>query len=127
MEKFGTDFEAYRTEAKAHPDIRQVVAEQGDLDAWILNKASKLMLHSTAELYRAWAFGDVYGCVVEKRADFLEPGDDPDDFEDAWEEIPDGSCWGFYGSDFGASGLEEAAIDTADSYLDHHAQEMTDA
>ena len=127
MEKFGVNFEKYRAKAKAHPSIKQVMAEQQNLDAWIFDKACELMLAHTADLYGHWAFGDVYGYVVEKRADFLEPDDDPDDFEDAWEEIPDGSCWGYFGPDFDASGLEEAAMDAADSYLDHHAQEMTDA
>lgn len=117
MEKFGVNFEEYRAKAKAHPGIKQVMAEQQNLDAWIFDKASELMLAHTADLYGHWAFGDTYGYVVEKRADFLEPDDDPDDFEDAWEEIPDGSCWGYFGPDFDASGLEEAAMDAADSYL----------
>lgn len=63
----------------------------------------------TADLYSAWAWGDVYGYIVEKRADFLEPDDDPDDFEDSWEEID--ACWGYYGEDFAESGLEGAAME----------------
>lgn len=72
-------------------------------------------LRLTADLYSAWAWGDVYGYIVEKRADFLEPDDDPDDFEDSWEEID--ACWGYYGSDFAESGLEGAAMEVVNGYL----------
>lgn len=72
-------------------------------------------LRLTADLYSAWAWGDVYGYIVEKRADFLEPDDDPDDFEDSWEEID--ACWGYYGRDFAESGLEGAAMEVVNGYL----------
>ena len=49
-------------------------------------------LQSTADLYGAWAYGDVYGYVVT---------------------APDGkevdSCWGFYGTDHDKNGLEDHA------------------
>lgn len=61
-----------------------------------------------AENYRAWATGDVYGYVVEK-VRYDEFGD-----EDGAEEID--SCWGYCG-DYVTSGLEDAAIQAADSYL----------
>ncbi len=64
-----------------------------------------------AKLYKAWAFGDVYGYVVEARTG--EPFETEDD---EWEEIPDGSCWGFYGSDFDWSGLEDAAMEVVDAH-----------
>lgn len=64
-------------------------------------------LKSTAELYGHWAWGTVYGYIVEKRDPEVE--DEDDDF--AWEEIPDGSCWGYYGPDFDESGLEESALE----------------
>lgn len=51
-------------------------------------------MKAAGELWGAWAWGDVYGFICE-RAD----GDD----------VPDGSVWGFYGSDFAKSGLEESA------------------
>lgn len=63
-------------------------------------------LKSTAELYGHWAYGDVYGYIVEK----IEPGEDEDD-EPEYVEIADGSCWGYYGSDHHESGLEEAALE----------------
>lgn len=86
-------------------------------------------LKSTAELYGHWAYGDVYGYIVEK----IEPGaaecvrcgstdndgsdmctdcgDEMEDPEPEYVELPDGSCWGFYGTEFDESGLEEAALD----------------
>ncbi len=67
------------------------------------------MLAEQVKLYGAWAWGDVYGYVIERRAalDCFD-GDDDGTRED-WEELD--SCWGFYGSDFDWSGLEEAAME----------------
>lgn len=56
-------------------------------------------MEAQRDLYSAWAWGDVYGYIVEKRC-----ADDPDE----WEDVD--SCWGYYGSDFGKSGLAEAAL-----------------
>lgn len=68
-------------------------------------------LEAQAKLYGYWAWGDVYGYIVEK----FEPDEDGEDEHNEvtgnWEEIPDGSCWGFYGDDFAESGLEEAALE----------------
>lgn len=61
-------------------------------------------LEATADLYGSWAWGDVYGYVIEKPI-FDDDGDIVD-----WEEIEDGSCWGFYGDDHTKSGLEEQAL-----------------
>jgi hypothetical protein len=63
-------------------------------------------LQGQADLYRAWAFGDCYGYVLE----IATPADDGDDEPD-WEEID--SCWGYYGSDHAESGLEDAALESA--------------
>ena len=46
---------------------------------------------NAADLWSAWAWGDVYGVASLTRPDGTE--------------APDGSCWGFYGSDYGQSGL----------------------
>jgi len=82
-------------------------------------------MDSQAKLYGYWAWGDVYGFVVEKlvRPDTCTQCDttlssiDGDecpqciaDIEPEWEEIPGGSCWGYYGADHHESGLEEAAL-----------------
>lgn len=139
--KFGTNIEHYHTEAKALPEIKQIMPDK--LDAWIEEKAVELMLAPTAQLYKSWAFGDVYGYVVEKAVPLPaendedhhcvecgrdntghegEPclyeggnGDDCPMYDGganiAWEELPDGACWGFYGTDFDESGLEESALD----------------
>lgn len=58
-------------------------------------------LESSADLFGAWAFGDVYGYVIES-----------DDGE--WLD----SCFGYYGADFDESGLAEAATEAADSILE---------
>jgi len=69
-------------------------------------------LEAQAKLYGYWAWGDVYGYIVEK----FEPDEDGEDEHNEvtgnWEEIPDGSCWGYYGDDFAESGLEEAALES---------------
>lgn len=70
-------------------------------------------LRSTAELYGAWAWGDVCGHIVERwvPAADAEPEDfDPEFDEGEWVELDDGACWGFYGTDFDKSGLEESAL-----------------
>lgn len=55
------------------------------------------------DLWSAWAWGDVYGVASIHRPATLD--EDGDEIEG--EEIPDGSCWGFYGSDHEKSGLME--------------------
>lgn len=57
-------------------------------------------MKAAAELYGAWAWGNVYGYVIAS---------DSDDHMD--------SCWGYYGTDFEASGLAESAINAADCLL----------
>lgn len=67
----------------------------------------------TVKLYGAWAWGDVYGYIVEKPvanpAHVLADEDADDEPEVIWEETD--SCWGYYGSDFDESGLEDAALE----------------
>ena len=64
-------------------------------------------LESAAEVFGAYMFGDVYGCViVQIEAD--------EDGEVVGEEFIE-SCWGFYGSDHDKSGLTEWARDILNS------------
>lgn len=107
VEKFGTDIEHFRTEAKAMPEIRTI--DPARWPEWIEDKAAELMLATTAKLYGWWAFGDVYGHIVERRC-VGESFDDDDGTDEEWEELPDGSCWGYYGPDHDQSGLEESAL-----------------
>lgn len=58
-------------------------------------------LKSDAKLWGAWAWGDVYGFVIES----LDSDGDPDG--DCLD-----SCFGFYGDDFAWSGLAEAAAES---------------
>lgn len=55
-------------------------------------------LKGEADLWAAWAYGDVYGYNIE--------------------EIDD-SCWGFYGSDHDKSGLMEYATNAIDCHIEH--------
>lgn len=66
---------------------------------------AKEICQSTINLYSAWAWGDVYG---------VSEITDPDG-----NELDDGSCWGFYGSDHEESGL----LDHARSIIEHHKRE----
>lgn len=56
---------------------------------------------------RAWAEGDVYGYIVERR--YAEDGYED---EDSWEAVADGSCWGFYGRQWAEQAAREA-LETA--------------
>lgn len=100
-------------------------------------------LEATAQLYADWAFGNAFGYVIEAPVEAPaacvqcdctdndgsdicpDCGGDIVDVGPEWEEIDDGSCWGFFGSDHGKSGLEEAAIANADCYLASAGQEVT--
>lgn len=62
-------------------------------------------LQGTVDLYSAWAWGDVYGYVVERPTGWDDDGEVTE-----WEEVENGSCWGYYGADFDKSGLAEAAL-----------------
>jgi len=68
---------------------------------WPRSKADRAAiiesLKADAETWGAWAWGEVYGFVIEDSKGAALPGDCLD------------SCWGFYGSDFDKSGLAEAA------------------
>lgn len=73
--------------------------EDMDNETWAKTLAADMQ--AQVDLYSAWAWGDVYGFVIEN-----EHGEELD------------SCWGYYGSEFDKSGLEEAAIEAADHIAD---------
>lgn len=112
IEEFGINIHELEANAKADPEILKRSLDQRD--AWIQQRVDEQLMESQADLYAAWAFGDCYGYIVEKAVRL--PDADPDD-EPEWDEIEDGSCWGYYGTDHDKSGLEESAIDSADTYL----------
>jgi len=65
---------------------------------------------AAADLYGAWAWGDVYGVSEITRPD--------------GSEVPDAEAWGFYGSDHEASGLLEhcrEAVAADRAYLEREA------
>ncbi len=75
----------------------------------------KTSLAASAELFGAWAWGDVYGVSAIRAPD--EDGD-----ESEGQEIEDGACWGFYGPDHEKSGLMDHAKGAIDCHLEQVAQ-----
>lgn len=71
-------------------------------------------LKASFDLWESWAWGDVYGYVLE-------------DADGEELEYPDGdgatSCWGFYGSNHTKSGLIEDATSAAAYYVEALAEE----
>lgn len=63
--------------------------------------------------YRAWAEGDVWGYIIEVRETWVPvsqlgaPESERDTMQ-TWEEVPDGSCWGFYGYSYAEQEATEA-------------------
>lgn len=82
---------------EAQAELRSQPADMDD-ETWA--KMLNADMEGQRDLYGAWAWGNVYGYVVE---------------DANGEEID--SCWGYYGSEFDESGLEEAALDAADHHL----------
>lgn len=70
---------------------------------------------AAGKLWGAWAWGDVYGFVI------VAPSPDSDD--DEGDDLD--SCWGYYGTDFQASGLEESARDSVDSEIQSRQRRRT--
>ena len=67
---------------------------------------SEEILNSTVKLFNAWAWGNVFGYILEEKKRFTkiyEDGTTEEDFE--WEQID--SCWGFYGDDWETNGIKE--------------------
>lgn len=69
----------------------------------------------TMDEYLAWANGEVYGYIVEKKFNtitrYIDPAtgfevNETDDEE--WVEVQDGSCWGHYGRDWAEQAAKEA-------------------
>lgn len=70
-------------------------------------KHKKEDLKSTFDLFENWAFGDVYGFIVEEKKEFIKTYQDGStESGHDWEFID--SCFGFYGSDWEENGMIEA-------------------
>lgn len=70
------------------------------------------------EEYRAWRDGEVYGYIIEKSVDWVRK-DDEDEIMSTWEEVEDGSCWGFVGYKW----AKEAALEEFKPYQEKVAAE----
>lgn len=106
IEKFGINLEEIRAEVKANLDMRvihpDVLGDAAKLEALIESKVAERLCQSQIDLYGDWAWGNVYGYVIQ------EPVTDEDGEIEDWVEID--SCWGYYGTDHAKSGLAEAAL-----------------
>lgn len=83
-----------------------VVATPEAAEAFGCKEITEADLEGTANLYGYWAWGDVYGYIVEKP--ILDADGDIEDWEDACDH---NSCWGYYGDNHAESGLEEQALE----------------
>ena len=76
-------------------------------------KNSKEILKGTAGLFDAWAYGDTFGFVLEKKKEYVQIPKDEfevgnyDNKEEniEWEEHD--SCWGFFGRDIKTNGIKD--------------------
>lgn len=93
---------------------KQLRSQPADMDDETWAKTLQEDMQNQAKLYDAWAWGDVYGYVIERQRDYLF-ADEEDETDSEWVEVD--ACWGFYGSDFDWSGLEDAAIEAAEHHL----------
>lgn len=75
----------------------------------------------TMDEYLAWANGEIYGYIVEKKYSTITNYIDPVTEEttniladEEWLEVPDGSCWGYYGRDWAEQAAKEALKEAMD-------------
>ena len=78
--------------------------KHAELCGYNLEKVTKDQLHATFELFGYWAWGDVFGFIIEQKKDFTKTYANGDETEDEeWDEVD--SCWGFFGDDPEKSGM----------------------
>lgn len=71
-----------------------------------LKKISKENMKSSFDLFTNWAWGDVYGFIIEEKRQFTKTYSNGDEIEDEeWEEVD--SCWGFYGRNGAENGMTD--------------------
>jgi hypothetical protein len=71
------------------------------------------VIESEIREYRSWAEGEVYGYIIERSVTWV-PKDEPEGEVEmsTWEEVDEGSCWGFIGYDY----AKEAALEAFEPY-----------
>lgn len=74
----------------------EVALREGITDSMAALKAER-------DEYRAWAGGDVWGYVIERRVTWVRR--DGDDTMETWEH--EDSCWGYYGYEYAESCARE--------------------
>lgn len=122
-EKFGLTDDYVREHALASAP-RALICKHFDdfkvLETKAIERWWNEQLKKQAEMYDAWAWGDVYGYIIDVM------GEDEDGDEIVVEESVD-SCWGFYGSDHAKSGLEDAVLEYLSGRPDITVEEKADA
>lgn len=93
----------------------------GNSPAWVKEHGAK-SAEATADLYAAWAFGDIYGYEILE----VIPGDEDEDGEEREDDTGE-SCWGYYGTDHEKSGLLEAARDAVAFLVEEREREALEA
>ena len=70
-------------------------------------KHKKEDLKNTFDLFENWAFGDVYGFIIDEKKEFIKTyADGSTESGHDWERVD--SCFGFYGTDWEENGMIEA-------------------
>lgn len=87
-----------------YADLLLVATPAWEKETGAPRDSHKRQLEASADLWGAWAWGDVYGYVIKAPG-----GADLDELHD--------SCWGFYGTNHNESGLEEQAANAADCII----------
>jgi hypothetical protein len=96
--------------------------------------AQSLLKEDYLDELRSWLEGDTWGYVVERKVRAITQREDyatgtaldPVEF-DEWEEVEDGSCWGFYGREWAEQAAKEAleAEITHAGISSHYAEKFT--
>jgi hypothetical protein len=84
--------------------------EDGTVIATVADEAARQMRAEIEEVDDVLT-GNVYGFVIEK-CETWRKDSDPDDTDDRWEEIEDGSCFGFVGETEYAMAEAKATLDS---------------
>lgn len=88
--------------------------ERGPVSVWYLlpEQFSEVpdplaCIKAEIEEYQNWADGEVYGYIIEEAVDWVRK-DNEDEEMSTWEQVDDGSCWGFFGYKYAKESALEA-------------------
>ena len=103
-------FQIWEVDASEDPDRIEgyvfIKVPVGDLERLADTRDLEKMKDGIIEMYEQWSNGDVYGYVIE---------------DSDGEEVEDGSCWGYYGTD----DCESEAKSVIDHWGDRYKKKVT--